>query len=1562
MIWNTLLDPALSGRLCLTLLHSIWQVSLLIGVLWLVERCWQKNNVERHYVLYVTALLSAVLALPVTFALVDQTPSEPVAARPSPVRTEALPSLADMRTAAQVQSSPVNSEPLPVKDSLVSEKQTTRSAMNLSPVVSKASPARRSQVWLWLAPWIVACYVAGVAFMLFRLMISSIRVQRLGATAERISAGPLVNSLRHLAQTWSLKVVPVLACSEQILVPRVTGILRPMILLPASAISGLTTDELELILAHELAHIRRFDLWINLLQRFTEAILFFNPALWYLNHRINMLREYCCDEMTCQLKLDSTSTFESRVNYATALLHVAELAKPNMSSNDLTTLAASGKSPSEIRRRVARLFGESLQEPLPVSRGGLCGLLILGATLAIVGLISPSSAQTKQPEKEPKQQAESNQEKKPVPEKKPVFYGRITDTEGKPIPDVEIQLYSGVATRFRGQKTTTDADGKYRFDPLKTGTAIILNDKPEEMRAYQHFGVQFHHPQYVPADGQSWRDLSLQLKEPYQEEFNLKMTRGGFIKGTVVDPQTGKPMPNLDLRIGNLFFLNDKRNWFMVYTTTDEAGQFTTAPLFPGKYLIEINDSNFSSEYRYPKIGSAQVEAGKTTTLQLTTNAEKIYQDPFQITGTAKGDDGISMVYGGVGIRLSSNDKKLRTRGGGIDGTNGFGIRFGPIDRDAASETAPYGVGTHDVELFGENRRFGYKLISRTPSEPLRITDDPNQPELKDGIRYIHPDKPIHFELVFARDLEMTRQFQLNIVDPEGKPIPDTTIEIRSDPAPTTDQIISGEYLRDATYGPFVKTNEKGVLRFRMTHHLKRFNLSIKKPGYAPYWASWPVDSIPDKFTAILDAGWKVGGVIVDKAGKPITGAKVSPSVDFKKRPGDTSQLGVGTNIVTDDNGRWHFDYVPASKAEVHISVDHPDYRPWRKRVARSEFEVIDNASPSASITLEEGLSITGSVTDENGKPIAGALVRTKFVNDIREATTDEFGVYLLTGCEPKLTRVVVTAKGRAPEIQEVGVAPQMEPVDFSLKPGGKIRVRVVDENGKGIPRARIFFQRWRSAWYNLFEFDNVNQYADKNGVWEWDEAPLDEFQADICRPGGMQLSNQKLLARDEEYVFKPPRALIISGSVIDAKTKQPVKKFRVTPGAERDNSRTRLFWNSSDSFTVSDGKYQLRITDDDPAHFVRIEADGYEVATSRGFKPNEESVSYDFALKPARDVAATILTPEGKPAAAAEIAVGIAGSQISIREGRLGTRQTYATVLKSDETGHFAIPPRNEPFQLIILHSAGFAYLKSETGPIPDPIQLTPWARIEGTFSIGKQPAAGVELALGLDNGINASRDEGPSIFTQNEIKTDQNGRYVFDRVFPGQTRIGRNITYMVRQGATEATSSIQIPIELKAGETKLLNLGGTGRPVIGKLKPAENHTENVVWPLAHLSAHEYFRPPAGMLPLEASSNDPRGFQAWYTAWQKSADYPAEKVIYEQYEEARSKRLDETPRINASVARDGTFRIDDVPPGEYVLSVNFYERENNPGHVGDLQFTVPPVENGYSSEPVDLGTLTLKK
>src|SRR5690606_22951767 len=110
--------------------------------------------------------------------------------------------------------------------------------------------------------------------------------------------------LEHLAQQLSVRSRPVVAFSEHVLVPRIVGLLRPVILLPTSAMTGLAPEQVEMVLAHELTHLRRQDLWVNLLQRVAEAVLFFNPALWYLSHRIDVLREYCCDDAVCRATSD----------------------------------------------------------------------------------------------------------------------------------------------------------------------------------------------------------------------------------------------------------------------------------------------------------------------------------------------------------------------------------------------------------------------------------------------------------------------------------------------------------------------------------------------------------------------------------------------------------------------------------------------------------------------------------------------------------------------------------------------------------------------------------------------------------------------------------------------------------------------------------------------------------------------------------------------------------------------------------------------------------------------------------------------------------------------------------------------------------------------------------------------------------------------------------------------------------------------------------------------------------------------------------------------------------
>ena len=92
----------------------------------------------------------------------------------------------------------------------------------------------------------------------------------------------------------------------------VTGLLRPMVLLPAAWLAEMTPEVLEAVIAHELAHIRRYDLWVNLFQRFVETLLFYHPGVWWLSRRVRLAREMCCDEMAARATGD-------RVVYATAL-------------------------------------------------------------------------------------------------------------------------------------------------------------------------------------------------------------------------------------------------------------------------------------------------------------------------------------------------------------------------------------------------------------------------------------------------------------------------------------------------------------------------------------------------------------------------------------------------------------------------------------------------------------------------------------------------------------------------------------------------------------------------------------------------------------------------------------------------------------------------------------------------------------------------------------------------------------------------------------------------------------------------------------------------------------------------------------------------------------------------------------------------------------------------------------------------------------------------------------------------------------------------------------------
>jgi beta-lactamase regulating signal transducer with metallopeptidase domain len=386
MIAASMLDPALSSRLCLTLVHSLWQVALLAAIAWCCERV-LRWSVERRCAMYVAAMFAGLALLPVTFALLDAgTPGAARGVQAGDSESQFVPAAVAAPSPAEV----VAEEPTaaaatsPVMD----EPDLSTRQIDVAPTDASTDVA----AWTTLAPWIVTIYVAGVVLMLLRLGIGVWSAHRLVARSRPVGDSTILTRLEQLANRLSLRSRPVVAYSEQVVIPKIVGLLRPAILLPSSAMTGLSPGQLEMVLAHELAHLRRHDLWVNLLQRVAEAVLFFNPCLWTLSRRINLLREYACDEAVCRLADDASQ--DVRSEYAAALLQIAELSRTSTPSGrlrrapnaaDLTTLAASGRSPSQLRRRIARLVGEPLREPLHLSRGSL---LLLAVALAVI-LSSP---------------------------------------------------------------------------------------------------------------------------------------------------------------------------------------------------------------------------------------------------------------------------------------------------------------------------------------------------------------------------------------------------------------------------------------------------------------------------------------------------------------------------------------------------------------------------------------------------------------------------------------------------------------------------------------------------------------------------------------------------------------------------------------------------------------------------------------------------------------------------------------------------------------------------------------------------------------------------------------------------------------------------------------------------------------------------------------------------------------------------------------------------------------------------------------------------------------------
>lgn len=156
-------------------------------------------------------------------------------------------------------------------------------------------PSRnRFQPVVALLPWF---WMAGSCLTLLSLAAGLIGVERLRRSSRRIAGSAIEERCRMLAASLKIARRVSVGVCDRLAGPILIGVIRPLILLPSAALTGWTPNELEMVLLHELAHVRRWDNLVNIVQRLIEALMFFHPAAWWLSAWVRLERELACDRL-----------------------------------------------------------------------------------------------------------------------------------------------------------------------------------------------------------------------------------------------------------------------------------------------------------------------------------------------------------------------------------------------------------------------------------------------------------------------------------------------------------------------------------------------------------------------------------------------------------------------------------------------------------------------------------------------------------------------------------------------------------------------------------------------------------------------------------------------------------------------------------------------------------------------------------------------------------------------------------------------------------------------------------------------------------------------------------------------------------------------------------------------------------------------------------------------------------------------------------------------------------------------------------------------------------------
>ena len=725
---------------------------------------------------------------------------------------------------------------------------------------------------------------------------------------------------------------------------------------------------------------------------------------------------------------------------------------------------------------------------------------------------------------------------------------------------------------------------------------------------------------------------------------------------------------------------------------------------------------------------------------------------------------------------------------------------------------------------------------------------------------------------------------------------------------------------------------------------------------------------MPKEVTVRLRRGSVIGGLVQDESGTPLEGVRVrvfgtAYSVEnWRVRQQEYPEFWSGPKeapaALTDREGRWQVADFPGDLDNVMIEFIRPDgsvqtfwhSSPGSYTLGNSvgePFRLEEARQGKAMFVLKSGHTVRGIVLTPDGQPLPGVLVKEGFgaVNrkSVGEFRTGADGRFELRNRPARQMILTVFPESFAITSVIVDVGPDTPEVRLQTAPLSPLRMRIVDAEGAPLGGTIVTVDSHRTEG-QMLDFRGV---AGADGRLAWTNAPLGRMTLVADSPATKVRRKFRIDAGQRDVTVSLRKGmgveLFVRAKVRDAATGQPVK-------VESAGLQTADLEGFGTVQTIGKSEFVLSVPASRfrqgmyPSYQIQLQAVGYETLLTDWRDFDEGDWEVEFKMRKGDQPSGRLVLADGAPAAGAEITI-LTGEHSTLfmnLPGRVNpSQEAYARRTKADAQGRFAFAHPGGDRLVLVTHELGF--LESCVNKLKDvtPIHLSPWGRVEGVVRAHHQPQPHARVTI---SGGNPGLGGWQFFLSAN---ADSQGRFVLEKVPPGLCLLSRN--FEKRSGPI--TAGYQMPLEVKAEEVTRVDYGGAGRTVLGRVEGEvdwSNDTQVLVLKQPSPRPHPRLEDFATTAAFEKARDA-------YDATDRRRQQFAERVYQLQFE------------------NDGSFRIDDVPPGAYELRIRVTEpprndeERYNPMRQSKVlaslarEVTVPDSGSGNNDEPLDLGALPLE-